>query len=156
MNTIQFGEQALKLADAAVAAIGHRQRSRRNSRTAPLAPATLMAYQQQFGKEMTFTLTGFTVGSGQQASMWGTDMYTLDSNLAAAAVHAGVAKPGETIAVRVRIVQSPPQFVSSFRNGLNSTAYGNYTAGGVRVREEVILARRSRRLLRLSETPVAA
>lgn len=126
--TAQFGEQALKLADA---------RSLRSGTAAvaedlqnwPLAPATLMAYQQQYGKEMTFNLTGFPVGTGQQASVWGTDMYTLDSNLPAAAVHAGVAKPNEAVTVRVRIIQSPPQFVASFRNGLNSTAYGNYNAG---------------------------
>jgi hypothetical protein len=128
VQTAQFGEQALKLADA---------RSLRAGSTAvaeelqnwPAAPATLMAYQQQYGKEMTFNLTGFPVGSGQQASVWGTDIYTLDSNLPAAAVHAGVVKPNETSTVRVRIIQSPPQFVSSFRNGLNSTAYGNYNAG---------------------------
>jgi hypothetical protein len=129
VHTMQFGDQPLKLADI---------RSLRTSaavvaeelQNAPAAPVNLMAFQQQFGKEMTYTLTGFTVGAGQQASVWGTDIYTLDSNLAAAAVHAGVAKPGEVVVVRVRIVQSPPQFVSSFRNGLNSTAYGNYPAGG--------------------------
>ena len=88
-----------------------------------------MAFQQQYGKEMTFTVVGFTATGGQQASIWGTDVYTLDSHFAAAAVHAGVAKPGESVAVRVRIIQSPPQFVSSFRNGLNSTAYGVYNAG---------------------------
>jgi hypothetical protein len=128
VHTVLFGDQALKLADA---------RSLRSGSAAateelqnwPLAPATLMAYQQQYGKEMTFNLTGFPVGSGQQASVWGTDLYTLDSNLPAAAVHAGVVKPNEKATVRVRIVQSPPQFVSSFRNGLNSTAYGNYNAG---------------------------
>jgi len=128
VQTSQFGEQALKLAD---------MRSLRSGSAAvaeelqnwPAAPATLMAYQQQYGKEMTFSLTGFPIGSGQQASVWGTDIYTLDSNLPAAAVHAGVAKPNEAVTVRVRIIQSPPQFVSSFRNGLNSTAYGNYNAG---------------------------
>jgi hypothetical protein len=89
-----------------------------------------MAYQHQFGKEMVFSLTGYTPGGGQQASVWGSDIYTLDTNLAAAAVHAGVLKPGEAGAVRVRVVQSPPQFASSFRNGINSNAYGNYAAGG--------------------------
>jgi LCCL domain len=128
VNTSQFGDQQLKLAD---------MRSLRTAaglvadelQNAPVGPATLMAFQQQFGKELTFTVTGYTPGAGQQASLWGTDVYTLDSNLAAAAVHAGVARPGESIAVRVRIVQSPPQYVASFRNGVSSTAYGNYPAG---------------------------
>jgi hypothetical protein len=128
VQTAIFGEQALKLADARSLRSGAATVAE-ELQNWPLAPATLMAYQQQYGKEMTFNLTGFPVGSGQQASVWGTDIYTLDSNLPAAAVHAGVAKPNENVTVRVRIVQSPPQFVSSFRNGLNSTAYGNYNAG---------------------------
>lgn len=129
VSTNQFGDQALKLADLRSLKSGAGIVAE-EIQNAPAAPASLMAYQQQYGKELTFTLTGFTPGAGQQASIWGTDTYTLDSNLAAAAVHSGVAKPGESIAVRVRIVQSPPQFLSSFRNGLNSTAYGNYPAGG--------------------------
>jgi len=41
----------------------------------------------------------------------------------------GHLSPGEVVTVRIRIVQSPPQFVATFRNGVNSTAYGNYPAG---------------------------
>ena len=92
-------------------------------------PTNLMTYQQQFGKELVFNVTGFTTGNGQQASLWGTDVYSLDSSLAAAVVHAGLAKSGETVTVRVRIVQSPQQFVASFRNGISSTTFGNYPAG---------------------------
>jgi hypothetical protein len=127
VSTLLFGEQSVRVADlrnlrtgAAVAA--------EELRDATPAPATLAAFQQQFGKELTFNLTGYTPG-GQQPTLWGTDLYTLDSSLAAAAVHAGVAKPGEVVSVRVRIVQSPPQYVASFRNGVNSTAYGNFPSG---------------------------
>jgi hypothetical protein len=127
VSTSMFGEQLLKLADvrslrtgAAVAA--------EEFRDAPPAPANLGTFQQQFGKELVFTVTGHTPGP-QQPSLWGTDLYTLDSSLAAAAVHAGLAKPGEVVAVRIRIVQSPPQYVASTRNGVNSTAYGNFPAG---------------------------
>ena len=93
------------------------------------APGNLSAYQQQFGKELVFAVTGFTPTPGTNPNVWGTDQYTLDSNFAAAAVHAGLAKVGETVTVRVRVVQSPPQFVSTFRNNVNSTAYGAYPAG---------------------------
>jgi hypothetical protein len=128
VNTLQFGDQQLKLADI---------RSLRSAtgiatddfQTAIVAPANLMTYQQQFGKELVFSVTGFVTGNGQQVSLWGTDVYSLDSSLAAAVVHAGFGKPGETVTVRVRIVQSPQQFVASFRNGISSTTYGNYPAG---------------------------
>ena len=128
VGTMMFGEQPLKLADvrslrtAAAAAA-------EEVVNAPPGPANLTAFQQQFGKEMVFTVTGYTPVGGQQPSLWGTDLYTLDSSLPAAVVHAGLAKPGEAVAVRVRIVQSPPQYVSSFRNGVNSTAYGNFPSG---------------------------
>lgn len=129
VGTSMFGEQQLKLADARAlrSAAGLVAEELQN---APPAPANLMAHQQQFGKELTYNLTGYTPGQGQQASVWGTDIYTLDSNLAAAAVHAGVARPGEVVTVRIRVVQSPPQFIASFRNAVNSSAYGNYPAGG--------------------------
>jgi hypothetical protein len=128
VNTAQFGEQQLKLADI---------RSLRSiagaaadeAAAAPQAPGNLSTYQQQWGKELTFSVTGFTPTPGANPNLWGTDVYTLDSNLAAAVVHAGLAKSGETVVVRVRIVQSPPQFVSTFRNNVNSTAYNTYPAG---------------------------
>jgi LCCL domain len=128
VNTSQFGDQTLKLADmrSLRSAAGVVAEELQNS---PAAPATLMAYQQQFGKEMTFTVTGYVPGGGQQATLWGSDVYTLDSSLAAAAVHAGAVKPGEVAAVRIRILQSPPQYMSSSRNGVNSTAYASFPAG---------------------------
>lgn len=128
VSTGQFGEQQLKLADMRSLKSGSGS-GLDDVQSASPAPANLMTFQQQFGKELVFTVTGFTTGNGQQASLWGTDVYSLDSNLAAAAVHAGAARPGETAVVRVRIVQSPQQFVGSFRNGLTSTAYATYPAG---------------------------
>jgi hypothetical protein len=126
--TGMFGEQQLKLADVRSLRAGGALVAD-DFQNAPAAPATLVAYQNQFGKEFVFTLTGYAPGNGQQASVWGTDVYTLDSNLAAAAVHAGVARPGEATPVRVRIVQSPPQYTASSRNGVNSTAYNNFPSG---------------------------
>jgi len=126
VHTTQFGEQLLRLSDLRVLSAGGE--STAETATAPPAPTNLMAFQHQFGKELSYTLTGYTPGTGQ-ANVWGTDVYTLDSHLAAAAVHAGVVQPGKTAVVHVRIVQSPPQFIASYRNGINSTAYGNYPAG---------------------------
>jgi hypothetical protein len=128
VGTFQFGEQQLKLADLRTLRTGAGAVADELAAAAQ-APGNLSAYQQQFGKELTFTVTGFTPAPGTNPNLWGTDQYTLDSNFAAAVVHAGLAKPGETVTVRVRIVQSPLQFVSTFRNNVNSTAYGSYPAG---------------------------
>ena len=127
VSTFQFGDQQLKLADLRTLRSGPAVAE--EVAAAAQAPGNMSAYQQQFGKEMTFAVTAFVPMPGANPNVWGTDHYTLDSNLAAAIVHAGLAKPGETVVVRVKVVQSPPQFVSSFRNGVNSTAYGNYPAG---------------------------
>ena len=127
VGTFQFGDQQLKLAD--VRTLRTSASGGADEQAAPPAPGNLSAYQQQFGKELTFAVTAFTPAPGTNPNLWGTDQYTLDSNIAAAVVHAGLAKPGETVTVRVRVVQSPQQFVSAFRNNVNSTAYGSYPAG---------------------------
>ena len=42
--------------------------------------------------------------------MWGTDVYTADASLAAAAVHAGVLKVGQTGIVKVTTIPQQPSF----------------------------------------------
>jgi hypothetical protein len=126
VSTFQFGEQQLKVAD--VRTLRSTSGASEEGANAGPAPANLMAFQNQFGKEMTYTVTGAQPG-GQGTGVWGTDVYTLDSNLAAAAVHAGVLQPGQSGVVRVRIVASPPQFVGSQRNGMGSSGYGHYPQG---------------------------
>ena len=119
--TGQFGEQTLKLSDA---------REIRTSAAAPTGPAAavaagnMMAYQNQIGAEVQLQVTGAVGGT-----VWGTDVYTLDSSVAAAAVHAGVVQPGQTVTVKVRILQSPPQYVGSTRNGVVTTPYNFFPHG---------------------------
>lgn len=121
----QFGEQTLKLADVRTLRAGASGED-----GAVAAPPHLAAYQGQFGKEFTFTLVGGPgTGNNQQGGLWGTGQYTLDSALAAAAVHAGVLRYGQAGVVRVRIVASPPQFVGTAQNGYTSTPYGPFPGG---------------------------
>lgn len=128
VNTLQFGEQQLKLADIRTLKSGSGATADELQASGP-TPSNLMTYQGQFGKELVFNITGFASANGQQPGLWGTDVYSLDSNLAAAAVHSGLAKAGETVTLRVRVVQSPQQFVASFRNGVSSSSYASYAAG---------------------------
>lgn len=82
-------------------------------------PGNLIAYNQKIGETMTFSVTGRTGGT-----VWGSGPYTTDSELATAAVHAGILKDGETGPVRVTIVASPPDFAESTANGVST---GNWT-----------------------------
>lgn len=121
-RSFTFGDVQLKLADAlAMSTTGFRDKEELAQGLSD--PGTLSGYQQpqHIGKTYTFRVTGS--GSG---SLWGTEVYTLDSTLAAAAVHMGVLKVGQTGNVKVTILGPSVGFVGSTRNGLTSSNYANY------------------------------
>jgi len=124
VRTAQFGELALKLPDARN--LRHQSLLTRVAVAEPMDelpdPGNLKAYEGRVGQIFAFRVTGVVAGG----SIWGTDVYTTDSMLAMAAVHAGVIKAGETGVVRLKILASPPSFAGSFRNGVRTSAYGVY------------------------------
>jgi len=124
--TSQFGEQNLRLSDVRTLRTGSGVTE--DVGPAIAAPNNMMAYQNQYGKELHFTVSGPQPGGAGQG-VWGTDVYTLDSNLGAAAVHSGLVQPGQSVVVRVRVIPSPVQFVGSFRNGVGTAPYGNFPSG---------------------------
>jgi LCCL domain len=83
-------------------------------------PENMMALCKQVGKTFYFRV------QGQHGNIWGTDTYTGDSNLAAAAVHAGAVKKGDSAVVKVTIVNPLSQYPGSTRNGISSQSYGAY------------------------------
>jgi hypothetical protein len=60
------------------------------------------------------------------ANMWGTDVYTDDSSLCHAAVHAGVI-PASGGTLRVRTVAGQGSYTGSARNGMVTEDYGAWT-----------------------------
>ena len=107
--------QLLRLSDLHSLAVGADPRSI----SAAPDPGNLQGFQGQIGKAFWFKVTGAVTGS-----VWGTKVYTSDSRLAAAAVHAGLLKPGQAGVVRVKIVAPPATFEGSTRNGVISAPYG--------------------------------
>ena len=85
------------------------------------APPTMQDHAQPVGSTWYFRVIGATEGQ-----LWGTDVYTGDSSLALAAVHAGLVKPGESAIVRVSSIAPPPKFAGSIRNGITSHDFGRY------------------------------
>ncbi|MCL2002612.1 MAG: LCCL domain-containing protein [Oscillospiraceae bacterium] len=65
-----------------------------------------------------FYVVGTT--SGQ---VWGSDIYTDDSNIAMAAVHAGVLKDGEAGTVTIRILPGQDSYEGTTRNGVRTASY---------------------------------
>ncbi len=121
-KSFAFGEVQLKLSDAiALSTTGFKDDT--EVAGALPDPGTLTAYQGpgHVGKTYHFKVIG-----AAQGSLWGTGMYTLDSSLAAAAVHMGVAKVGQPATVKVTILGPSVNFVGSTQNGLTSSPYANY------------------------------
>ena len=127
IRTPQFGDLQLKLADARSlrhqSLIGVTEVVVEDVNSQP-DPGNLTSFESQQGKVLAFSVTGMAAGG----SVWGTDLYTTDSRLAIAAVHAGLVKVGETGVVRVKIIPSPPSFAGSSRHGITTSPYGPYRA----------------------------
>jgi LCCL domain len=86
------------------------------------APTSMHGLCEMVGATYYFRVTGVTEGQ-----LWGTDIYSGDSTIGAAAVHAGLLKAGETDLLRVLTVVTPPEkFPGTVRNGVTSTEYGRY------------------------------
>ena len=90
-------------------------------------PGSLSAYRGKVGKTYRFRVVGNVMGS-----VWGTDVYTDDSSLATAALHAGVLQPGEQAVVRVTILPGQQRYRGSVRNGVMSSNWGPF-AGSIRI-----------------------
>ena len=73
------------------------------------------------GKAYYFTVTGSTSGS-----VYGSGNYTDDSDLPAAAVHAGILSPGETGVVKVTILPGQDNYTGTTANSITSLNYGQW------------------------------
>jgi hypothetical protein len=107
--TFQFGEVELKP--------GH-MRSLQFVGEAP-DPGNLEGLRGLIGKVFRFRVTG-----SEKGVVYGSGVYTTESELATVAVHAGILKPGQTGVVRVTIVPAPGAFGGSVQNGVTTLAYG--------------------------------
>ena len=85
------------------------------------APMNMHGLCETVGTTYYFRVTGVTEGQ-----LWGTNIYSGDSTIGAAAVHAGLLKSGETDLLRVTVVTPPEKFPGTVRNGVTSTEYGRY------------------------------
>ncbi|WP_020474788.1 LCCL domain-containing protein [Zavarzinella formosa] len=120
VKSATFGDVSLKLADLVSINMGPTVDERDLASALP-DPGSLTNLQKDVGKTFLFKVTGALNGS-----VWGTETYTLDSTLAAAAVHMGIVKVGQTGYVRVTIFGPLQNFVGSTRNGVTTANYQAY------------------------------
>jgi hypothetical protein len=85
-------------------------------------PGTLTTLAKRPGDVFLIALTG--VGG---RPVWGTDVYTTDSDLATAAVHAGIVKMDERCVVKVIVADGQGEYSGSTRNDITSSPWGSYS-----------------------------
>jgi len=130
VRTAQFGEQQLKLAD--LRTVAYPGAIEPSSKEVVPDPGSLAEFQGAVGKTISFRVTGVGQGGGfarggiASGAVWGTDLYTLDSTLAVAAVHAGALRAGQAGVVRVTIVGPQASFEGSTRNGITTSGWGQF------------------------------
>lgn len=92
------------------------------SSTPPPAPENLLGAEAEIGTQFIYRATGAANGN-----VWGTGVYTADSSIAKAAVHAGVLAVGETGLIRVTVLPGRTMYPRSEMHGVESRAFGRYS-----------------------------
>ncbi len=90
------------------------------------APPNLLGLEAKAGQVLVFRVTG-----AAQGSVWGSDIYTDDSSIAAAAVHSGVLRPGETGTLMLTLQAGNESYPAVLRNGIASMNFGAWDRGYV-------------------------
>ena len=80
-------------------------------------------YRGKNGQRITFTFPG---GGTLSSRLWGSDVYTDDSSIATAAVHAGLITPDMGGTVTIEIMPGQGAYRGSFQNGAKSNDYGGW------------------------------
>ncbi len=73
-------------------------------------------------------------GGGTLGAVWGTDLYTDDSSICTAAVHAGFIDPRAGGAITVEVRAGAPVYQASTRYGVTTRAYGSWSGSFALVR----------------------
>jgi hypothetical protein len=83
--------------------------------------SSLSSYRDLVGHSVTLPVVGTSTGS-----VWGSDVYTDDSSIGAAAVHAGLLSVGDFGFLKVTIMPGQARYEGSPRNGVASQNYGTF------------------------------
>lgn len=82
------------------------------------------AFRNQIGRHITYVCPATNIPPGE--SVWGTDIYTFDSAVCIAAIHAGVLQRQRVGVVTFVMGPGAKAFVGSARNGVTSGSYAAY------------------------------
>lgn len=83
--------------------------------------AQMETFRDHIGTSYYFYITG------KEGSLWGTGTYTIDSDVAAAAVHMGLLAIDQTGIIKVTVLPGQENYTASTANGLSSSSYGSWS-----------------------------
>ncbi len=84
-------------------------------------PGNLAGYRGKDNEVFYFRVVGATDGQ-----VWGSDVYTDDSHLATAAVHAGLVKSGETAIVKLTVLPGQASYTGGTANGVTTDGWDQW------------------------------
>jgi hypothetical protein len=84
-------------------------------------PGRLQIQLTDIGKVFHFEVVG-----NPQGAVWGTEVYTSDSRLAAVVVHAGLLQPGQKGIVKLRVLPGQKSYRGTTANGVTSRDWGKW------------------------------
>jgi hypothetical protein len=89
-----------------------------------ISSATAAPFRYQIGRRVTYVCPA--VAASQDVVVWGTDVYSFDSAVCPAAVHAGVLGQQQAGTVTFLIGPGSASFTGSVRNGVTTDSYTGY------------------------------
>src|SRR5262245_17604999 len=108
INTPHFGDLTVRVHDLAAITLNGPPDDEEIPVNVQPDPGYLTNFQHQVGQSFYFRVTGAINGS-----VWGSDVYTTDSQLSMVAVHAGVVNIGQTGIVKVTILPGQNGYAGS-------------------------------------------
>jgi hypothetical protein len=114
-------EQVLTWKEAKAVAFGKLAADEKLEIVAAAGGSVYALLTTHFDKVVGVEVTGRVAGS-----VWGTGPYTADSDLAAAAVHAGVLKDGETAVIKIRMKGDLGAYGGGTQNGVTTGPWGAF------------------------------
>jgi hypothetical protein len=98
------------------------------SRPVPKVSSTFTASQFASKINQSYTFTCAENVNLISPSVWGSDIYTSDSSICRAAVHAGVINAANGGTVTFKIISGQPGYAGTSRNGITTQSYGSYSS----------------------------
>jgi hypothetical protein len=96
------------------------------SRTVGSPPASAYPTYETLSNLKPGSVLILDVVGASSGSVWGSDVYTTDSTIAAAAVHAGVLRDGQRGRVKITVLDGRDSYAGSTRHGVTSSSWGSY------------------------------